>query len=273
MVLPKIVFTNKQVWVPETVLARCEDTADSISLLEVAPNRPLPREETWPDNTQVMNVLDYDLEVYSTMHSQPETPLLQKIRRETYLQVLMPHMLSGPLQGGLLAMLVRLARARRVLEIGTFTGYATLWMAQALPEGGLIHTIDRNEELEDRVRGYFRQSEVASRICYHVGDAPEVISTLGEIFDLVFIDADKENYQRYYELTINQVRPGGCIIVDNVLWSGKVLADEKASDRKTRAMQAFNSYVHQDLRVENVLLPLRDGLMLLRKRDETNETT
>ena len=214
-----------------------------------------------------------DLEGYSIAHSQSETPLLRQIRRETYLQVLMPHMLSGPLQGGLLAMLVRMTRARYVLEIGTFTGYATLWMAQALSEGGVIYTIDKNEELEDRVRYYFRQSGANDRIRYHVGDAQRIIPTLNETFDLVFIDADKENYQCYYELTIDRVRPGGCIIVDNVLWSGKVLADKETADRKTRVMQAFNDYVHRDPRVENVLLPLRDGLMLLLKRDETTQTT
>ena len=217
--------------------------------------------------------LDDGLEAYSILHSQAETPLLQKIRRETYLQVLMPHMLSGPLQGGLLAMLVRLTQAQRVLEIGTFTGYATLWMAQALPVEGRIHTIDRNEELEDRVQHYFEQSEVKHKIRYHVGDAREVIPTSEETFDVVFMDADKENYQHYYELIIDQVRPGGCIIIDNVLWSGKVLADKETADKKTRAMQAFNDHVHNDHRVENVLLPLRDGLMLLMKREETKQTT
>ena len=181
----------------------------------------------------------------------------------------MPHMLSGPLQGGLLAMLVRMTRAQRVLEIGTFTGYATLWIAQALPEGGTVHTIDRNEELEDRVRHYFSQSDVAHRICYHRGDAQRIIPTLDESFDLVFIDADKDNYQRYYDLTIDRLRPGGCMVVDNVLWNGKVLADAKTADRKTRAMQVFNDYVHQDPRVDNLLLPLRDGLMILLKQHKT----
>ncbi len=201
-------------------------------------------------------------------HSTPETVLLKKIRRETHLQVLMPQMLSGPAQGALLAVLVRLTRARRVLEIGTFTGYASLWMAQALPDDGLLHTIDRNEELEDRVRGYFDESDVGHRIIYHWGDAREVIPTLDETFDLVFIDADKDNYQHYYELIIDKVRENGLIVVDNVLWGGKVINEKP--DRKTKAIRDFNDYVHHDARVANVLLPLRDGLLLLIKQEPTN---
>lgn len=207
------------------------------------------------------------LEAYVAAHSTPETALLTKIRRETHLQVLMPQMLSGPTQGALLAALVQLTQARRVLEIGTFTGYASLWMAQSLPDDGLLHTIDRNEELEDRVRGYFDESGVGHRINYHRGDAQEVIPTLDETFDLVFIDADKDNYLRYYELIVDSVRENGLIVVDNVLWGGKV-TDEK-TDRKTQAIQAFNDHVHRDPRVANVLLPLRDGLMLLIKQDAT----
>ena len=217
---------------------------------------------------QVMKFLEDDLEAYSAAHSQPETLLLQTVRRETHLQVLMPQMLSGSLQGGLLAMLVRATQARCVLEIGTFTGYTALWMAQALPQDGLLHTIDINEELEDRVRHNLSHSEVEHKVRYHIGNALEVIPTLHETFDLVFIDADKENYRNYYDLVIGQVRPHGIIIADNVLWSGKVLADKDTADRKTRVMQEFNDYVHQDPRVDNVLLPLRDGLMLLTKRDE-----
>ena len=208
------------------------------------------------------------LEAYVAAHSTPETALLKKIRRETHLQVLMPQMLSGPTQGALLAMLVRLTRARRVLEIGTFTGYASLWMAQALPDDGLLHTIDRNEELEDRVRAYFDESEVGRRINYHCGDAREVIPTLDETFDLVFIDADKDNYQHYYELIIDKVRENGLIVVDNVLWGGKVINENP--DRKTKAIRDFNDYVHHDARVANVLLPLRDGLLLLIKQEPTN---
>lgn len=207
------------------------------------------------------------MDAYVAAHSTPETALLKRIRRETHLQVLMPQMLSGPAQGALLAALVRLTRARRVLEVGTFTGYASLWMAQALPDNGLLHTIDRNEELEDRVRGYFGESSVGQRIRYHLGDAQEVLSTLAETFDLVFIDADKDSYRRYYELIVDKVRENGLIIVDNVLWGGKVASE--TTDRKTRAIREFNDHVHHDPRVANVLLPLRDGLMMLIKQKPT----
>lgn len=207
------------------------------------------------------------LDAYVAAHSTPETALLEKIRRETHRQVLMPQMLSGPTQGALLALLVQLTQARRVLEIGTFTGYASLWMAQALPDDGLLHTIDRNEELEDRVRAYFSESGVGHRINYHLGDARKVIPTLDETFDLVFIDADKDNYLHYYKLIIDKVRENGLIVVDNVLWGGKVI--DEAPDRKTQAIRDFNNHVHRDPRVANVLLPLRDGLMLLIKQEPT----
>ncbi len=207
------------------------------------------------------------LDAYAAAYSTPETALLRRIRRETHLQVLMPQMLSGPAQGALLAALVRLTRARRVLEIGTFTGYASLWMAQALPSDGLLHTIDRNEELEGRVKGYFGESSVGQRIRYHLGDAQGVIPTLDETFDLVFIDADKDSYKRYYELIVDRVRENGLIVVDNVLWGGKVAGE--TTDRKTRAIREFNDHVHHDPRVANVLLPLRDGLMMLIKQKPT----
>ncbi len=215
-----------------------------------------------------MNPAALLLETYVAAHSTPETTLLEKIRRETHLQVLMPQMLSGPVQGALLAALVQLTRAKRVLEIGTFTGYASLWMAQALPDDGLLHTIDRNEELEDRVRAYFAESEVGHRIKYHCNDARTVVPTLDGTFDLVFIDADKENYGHYYRLIIDKVRENGLIVVDNVLWGGKVVSQKP--DRKTQAIRDFNNYVHHDAHVANVLLPLRDGLMILIKQEPTN---
>ena len=210
-----------------------------------------------------MNLLGDALNQYILSHSQPETPLLQKIRRETYLQVLAPHMLSGLLQGSLLAMLVRMIQPSRILEIGTFTGYATIWMAQALPESALLYTIDANEELEDRVRGYLQEAGVAAQVDYRIGQALDVIPTIDDTLDMVFIDADKPNYRAYYDLVFDQVRPGGVILADNVLWHGRVVpgALEKI-DKKTRAILDFNAYIQQDSSVENVLLPIRDGLMI-----------
>ena len=214
-----------------------------------------------------MNLLGDALNQYILSHSQPETPLLQKIRRETHLQVLAPQMLSGPLQGSLLAMLVRMMQPSRILEIGTFTGYATIWMAQALPESTLLYTIDANEELEDRVRAYLAEAGVAAQVDYRIGQALDVIPTIDDTLDMVFIDADKPNYRAYYDLVFDKVRPGGVILADNVLWHGRVVpgALEKI-DKKTRAILDFNAYIQQDSRVENVLLPIRDGLMIAFKQ-------
>ena len=214
-----------------------------------------------------MNLLENALEQYILSHSQPETPLLQKIRRETHLQVLAPQMLSGSLQGSALAMLVRLMQPSRVLEIGTFTGYATIWMTQALPAQGLLYTIDANEELEDRVRAYLEEAGVAARVDYRIGQALDVIPAINDTLDMVFIDADKPNYRAYYDLVFDKVRPGGVILADNVLWDGKVVpgALEKI-DKKTRAILDFNAYIQQDSRVDNVLLPIRDGLMIAHKQ-------
>ena len=214
-----------------------------------------------------MNLLGDALNQYILSHSQPETPLLRKIRRETHLQVLAPHMLSGPLQGSLLAMLVRMMQPSRILEIGTFTGYATIWMAQAMPNHSLLYTIDANEELEDRVRGYLQEADVAAQVNYRIGQALDIIPTIDDTLDMVFIDADKPNYRAYYDLVFDQVRLGGVILADNVLWHGRVVpgALEKI-DKKTRAILDFNAYIQQDSRVENVLLPIRDGLMIAFKQ-------
>ena len=214
-----------------------------------------------------MNLLGDALEHYTLSHSQPETPLLQKIRRETHLQVLAPQMLSGPLQGSALAMLVRMMQPSRILEIGTFTGYATIWMAQVMPNHSLLYTIDANEELEDRVRGYLQEADVAAQVDYRIGQALDVIPTIDDTLDMVFIDADKPNYRVYYDLVFEKVRPGGVILADNVLWHGRVVpgALEKI-DKKTRAILDFNAYIQQDSRVENVLLPIRDGLMIAFKQ-------
>ena len=219
------------------------------------------------NHCNTMELLSPELENYVVTHSTPETPLLQELRRETHLKVLMPNMLSGPVQGSVLAMLVRMMQPQRILEIGTFTGYSAIWMASALPEGGKLITLDVNEELQEMVQRYIQRAHLESVIEPILGDATEIIPTLKETFDLVFIDADKANYLRYYDLVFDKVRPGGFIIADNVLWHGKVIIQpgEKVN-AKTQVLMEFNDRVQQDSRVENVLLPVRDGLMIVRKR-------
>lgn len=210
-----------------------------------------------------MDFLPEQLEDYVLAHTDEEGPLLKKIHRETYAKVLMPRMLSGHLQGRVLAMFSKMIRPKRILEIGTYTGYSALCLAEGLTEDGLLYTIDINEELEDTVRGYFRASGLDPKIRYLVGNALNIIPSISEAFDLVFIDADKVNYGRYFDLVFDQVRSGGFIVADNVLWSGKVL--ETSSDKDTEALKNFNDKIQSDARVENVLLPVRDGLMVVRK--------
>jgi predicted O-methyltransferase YrrM len=180
------------------------------------------------------------------------------------LKVLMPRMLSGHYQGRVLGMLSNMLRPSRILEIGTFTGYATLCLAEGLTENGMLHTIDINQELESMVRGNFLKSDFNTRIAYHLGNALEIIPTLDEVFDLVFIDADKKNNANYYQMVFDKIRPGGMIIVDNVLWSGKVL--NGAADKDTVEIKKFNEMVHNDTRVEKLILPVRDGLFVIRKK-------
>jgi len=210
-----------------------------------------------------MEFLDKGLSDYSDRHTKPENDLLSRINRETHLKVMRPRMLSGHLQGRLLSMLSSMLRPRRILEIGTYTGYSALCLAEGLTDDGKLITLDVNEELEDRVRGYFAESAYASKIDFIINDAARVISTLNEKFDLVFIDADKENYAKYYDLVFDKVIPGGIILADNVLWSGKVL--DTKPDKDTKAILDFNKKIQDDKRVENVLLPVRDGIMMIRK--------
>ena len=211
---------------------------------------------------------DDQIQLYADQHSEPEPPLLYQLWRETHLQLLMPRMATGHWQGRLLSMLSHLIRPRRVLEIGTFTGYATLCLAEGLAEGGHVHTIEINPERESRIRRYVAAAGLAAAVTLHIGAARDVLSGLvGEVWDLVFIDADKINNGQYFELVINQVRPGGLLLVDNVLWGGKALAEYplKANDHDTRAVRAFNDQVQHDARVVPLLLPVRDGLLLLRR--------
>jgi predicted O-methyltransferase YrrM len=211
-----------------------------------------------------MELLNETLKLYLEQYCEPEPELLKHIDRETHLKVLMPRMVSGHYQGRVISLLTKLVNPKNILEIGTFTGYATLCFAEGLAEGGKIITIDINEELEDRVRGYFAQSAYADKIDYRIGNAMEIVPTLKETFDMVFIDADKKNNLNYYNLVFNQVKPGGLIIVDNVLWSGKVLAQKE--DKDTSNIINFNDEIAKDKSVEKLILPVRDGLFIIRKK-------
>ena len=206
-----------------------------------------------------------DLERYIEKHSQAEPPLLADLSKATHLRVLRPRMLSGNLQGWLLRMLCEMLHARRVLEIGTYTGYASIAMAMGMAEDGVLHTIDVNDELEDFALDYVRRAGLEKRVVLHVGDALEIIPRLDETFDLVFIDADKREYSDYYRLVFDKVRVGGVIVADDVLWDGKVVGLDGKVAAQTRGILDFNDLVQADERVENLLLPIRHGLMMMRK--------
>jgi predicted O-methyltransferase YrrM len=212
-----------------------------------------------------MEFIDEKIEQYALQHSQPESEVLKKLNRETHLKVLQPRMLSGHLQGNFLTLISKMIQPKQILEIGTYTGYSAICLAQGLQPGGKLHTIDNNEQLEKMTRSFFEQAGLADLIHYYIGDALTVIPAINEQFDIVFIDADKKNYSTYYDLIFDQVRPGGYIIADNVLWSGKVLDIQKNNDRETVLIDEFNKKVHHDIRVEHQLLPIRDGLMIARK--------
>jgi caffeoyl-CoA O-methyltransferase len=212
-----------------------------------------------------MEFIDEQLALYVQAHSAAESELLKKINRETHLKVLMPRMLSGHLQGQVLSMLSCMIQPTAVLEIGTYTGYSAICLAKGLKAGGTLITLDINAELEDRVHQYFEEAGLTQQIDYQIGNALEIIPSLDASFDLVFIDADKNNYSNYYDLVIDKVNKGGYIIADNVLWSGKILLPEKEMDKDTLLIDAFNKKVQNDPRVENVLFPIRDGLMVMRK--------
>jgi caffeoyl-CoA O-methyltransferase len=214
-----------------------------------------------------MDHLYTSIQAYAAAYSAAESPLLAKINQETHTDVPGAGMLSGHLQGRVLAMFSQMIKPSRILELGTYTGYATLCLAEGLQDKGIIYTIDRNQSLEKRVRDYFEQAGIAAQIRYYLGEALDIIPQLDEVFDLVFIDADKKNYSLYYELILEKVQPGGFIIVDNVLWGGKVVSEAVTSmDKRTQAISDFNKQVSQDGRIEHVLFPIRDGLMILRKR-------
>lgn len=211
-----------------------------------------------------MNFIEERVEEYSMLHTTKESELLNKIDRETHLEVLRPRMLSGHFQGRILSMLSKMISPNRILEIGTYTGYSALCLAEGLTEDGKLYTIDINEELEDRVRQYFLESKYNQQIDFVIGDALNLIPRLNESWDIVFIDADKKNYTKYFNMVVASLKPGGYIIADNVLWSGKVVEKDHV-DEDTMALRVFNDTLSKDPRFEVVLLPVRDGLLIARK--------
>lgn len=213
-----------------------------------------------------MNFLPADIEKYAEAHTSPETDLLAQINRTTYLKHIAPRMLSGHLQGRVLSMLSHMLKPKAILEVGSYTGYSAICLAEGLQEGGTLTTIEANEELRPTLEKHFSDSPRSADIKLIIGDAKDVIATLQGPFDMVFIDADKINYPTYYDLLIDKVAAGGYLIADNVLWSGKVAQDVPYNDYETLAIKEFNTKAHNDPRVENLLLPIRDGLLILRKK-------
>lgn len=216
--------------------------------------------------TLSMDFLPDHIDQYAADHSQKEPELLEELYRETWQKALVPRMISGHFQGRVLAMVSKLVSPRTILEIGTYTGYSALCLAEGLQPGGTIHTIDHNEELFDFQRKYFDRSDFGDNIRQHLGNALELIPGIPGPFDLVFIDADKSNYSNYFELVIDKMRPGGVILSDNVLWSGKVTEAPGEKDLDTRELIRYNRRLNEDPRIETVLLPIRDGLTISRVR-------
>ena len=211
-----------------------------------------------------MHFISEELQNYVTAHSENEPELLQQLNKETHQKILQPRMLSGHFQGRVLSMISKILQPKHILELGTYTGYATLCMAEGLREDGTIDTIDVNEELETIQSKYFEQSGRRNQIVQHIGNALEIIPLLDKKFDLVFIDADKENYINYWNLIVPMMNKGGIILSDNVLWSGKVLEKLKPNDKSTPILLEYNKITKEDPRVETVLLPIRDGLTVSR---------
>ena len=211
-----------------------------------------------------MHFISQELEDYIEQHSEKEPALLAALNKETYQKILLPRMLSGHFQGRVLSMLSKLIRPMNILEIGTYTGYSALCLCEGMQENGQLHTIDIKEELVDFQRKHFDKSPWGKQIAQHLGEATAIIPTLELQFDLVFIDADKENYLNYFELIVPKMNPGGIILSDNVLWSGKVLEPVHPNDLSTKVLLEYNKALATDPRVETVLLPIRDGLTVSR---------
>lgn len=212
-----------------------------------------------------MDFLPKEIEEYAERFTRPEGAVLAELNRETYAKVMTPRMLSGHLQGQLLRMFSQMIRPQNILEIGTYTGYSALCMVDGLKEGGKLVTIDVNEELQDIISNYIAKAGKTDSIELRIGNAIDIIPTLSQTFDLVFIDADKENYSNYFDLVIDRLNVGGYIIADNVLWSGKVLEVDEDLDKDTIGLKRYVEKVNDDPRVENVLMPIRDGLLIARK--------
>ncbi|MGB0880489.1 MAG: O-methyltransferase [Polaribacter sp.] len=211
-----------------------------------------------------MQFLPEEIDEYSVEHSQQEPKILQELSKETWQKVLNPRMLSGAFQGRVLSMISKLIQPKKILEIGTYTGYSAICLAEGLSEKGQLFTIDKNEELEELQQKYFQKSGYRNQIKQFIGDALEIIPTINEKFDLVFIDADKSNYINYFHLIIHKMNKGGIILSDNVLWSGKVIQTLDPKDEDTKTLLAYNKLLNSDERIETVLLPIRDGLTISR---------
>lgn len=212
-----------------------------------------------------MEFLPEEISAYAERYTSPESQVLADLNRETYSKVLIPRMLSGHIQGQTLKMFAHMIKPKRILEIGTYTCYSAICMADGLVEGGQLHTIDINAELEDMISSFISKAGMDDKIHFHLADAMQKIAELDETWDMVFIDADKENYSNYFDAVIDRMSPGGFIIADNVLWSGKVVQEISPKDTETAALKAYAEKIQADPRVENVLMPIRDGLLIARK--------
>lgn len=213
----------------------------------------------------MMDETDKKLYDYLIEHAGPEDDVLQQLNRETHVKILHPRMLAGHLQGVILKMFSKMIQPKYILEIGTYTGYSAICLAQGLNKNGVIHTIEINDELYEMAKKYFIQAGCLDRIKQYTGDAREIIKSLHYTYDLVYVDGDKKEYAEYYLLAVEKLRKGGMIIVDNVLWNGKVINNKR--DKETQGIRKFNELVKNDSRVEKVILPVRDGIMLIRKKE------
>ncbi len=213
-----------------------------------------------------MDFLGENVLQYIEKNTEKEPGILQKLYRETYAKVLVPRMIAGHYQGRVISMLSKMIKPEQILEIGTYTGYSAICWAEGLVEGGMVHSIDINEEIKPMVDRYMEEAGIRDKVTQYIGEALTIIPQIDEVFDIVYIDADKENYSNYFDLVIDKVHTGGFIIADNVLWSGKVLEDEDTMDEDTVALVAYCEKIREDDRVENVMLPVRDGLLVSRKK-------